>query len=107
MLDEIMPEGHDEQDEYRPGMIHDLTHLRKRHDCEACQAKIKMSPARRKNPHMRERPSGWAHTPLVDHFSSSDLKIEKQDFKLCLVLLCAGMTVGDVILRSRNQPITR
>ena len=57
----FMPEGHDERDEDRPGMIHDLTHLRKRHDCDACQAKIKMSPARRKNPLLRERPTGWAH----------------------------------------------
>ena len=103
MLDEIMPEGHDEQGEDRPGMIHDLTHLRKRHDCEACQAKIKMSPARRKNPYMRERPSGWAHTLLADHPSSSDLKVEKQDFRLCLVPLCAGTSVGDVILvRSKS-----
>ena len=60
LLDEIMPEGHDEQDEDRPGVIHDLKHLRKRPDCEACQAKIKMSPARRKNPLLRERPVGWA-----------------------------------------------
>ena len=50
-LDEIMPEGHDERDKDRPGMIHDLTHLRKRHGCEACQAKIKMSPARREPAH--------------------------------------------------------
>ena len=97
MLDEIMPEGHDERDEDRPGMIHDLTLLRKRHDCEACQAKIKMSPARRKNPLMWERPSGWVQTLLADHPSLSDLKIEKQGFKICLVLLCAGTSVGDVI----------
>ena len=45
MLDEIMPEGHDERDEDHPGLLHDLTHLRKRRDCDACQAKIKMSPA--------------------------------------------------------------
>ena len=96
-LVEIMPEGHDERDEEHPGMIHDLTHLRKRHDCDACQAKIKMSPARRKNPLLRERPTGWAHTLLADHLSSSDLKIEKQDFKMCLVLLCAGTSLGDVI----------
>ena len=31
LLDEIMPEGHDERDEDRPSMIHDFTHLRKRH----------------------------------------------------------------------------
>ena len=46
---------------------------------------------------MRERPSGWAHTLLADHLSSSDLKVEKKDFKMCLVLLCAGASVGDVI----------
>ena len=97
MLDEIMPEAHDERDDDRPGMIHDLTHLRKRPDCEACQAKIKMSPARRRDPHLRERPVGWAHTLLGDHLSSSDLKVEKQDFKMCLVLLCAGTSLGDVI----------
>ena len=66
MLDEIMPEGHDDQDEDRPGMVHDLTPLRERHDCEACQAKIEIFLAWRKNPHMRERPSGWAHTLLAD-----------------------------------------
>ena len=97
LLDEIMPEGHDERDEDRPGVIHDLTHLRKRPDCEACQAKVKMSPARRKDPLLRERPSGWAHTLLADHLSASDMKVEKQDFKMCLVLLCAGTSVGDVI----------
>ena len=32
LLIEIMPEGHDERNEDRPGMIHDLTHLRKRLD---------------------------------------------------------------------------
>ena len=32
LLEEIMPEGHDERDEDRPGMIHDFTHLRKRLD---------------------------------------------------------------------------
>ena len=78
-------------------MVHDFAHLRKRHDCEACQAKVKMLPARRKNPHMRERPSGWAHTLLADHFSSSDLKVEEPGVKLCLVLLSAGTSVGDVI----------
>ena len=97
LLDDTMPECHDERDQERPGVIHDLTHLRKRHDCEACQAKIEMSPARRKNPHMRELPSGWAHTLLADHLSSSDLKIEKHDFKMCLVFLCASTSVGDVI----------
>ena len=97
LLDEIMPKGHDERDEGRPGMVHDLTHLRKRHDCDACQAKIKMSPARRKNPHLRERPTGWAHTLLADHRSSSDSKIKKQNFKMCLALLCAGTSIGDVI----------
>ena len=103
LLDEILPEGHDELDEDRPGMIHDLTHLRKRADCEACQAKIKMSPARRRNPALRERPVGWAHTLLADHLSSSDMKIEKQDFKMCLVLLCAGTSVGDIIpVRSKS-----
>ena len=71
MLDEIMPGGHDEQDGDRPGVVHDLTHLRKRHDCEACQAKIKMSPARRKDPLMRERPSGWAHTLLAPWLTTS------------------------------------
>ena len=103
LLDEIMPEGHGERDGDRPGMIHDLTHLRKRHDCDACQAKIKMSPARRKNPLLRERPTGWAHALLADHLSSSVLKIEKQDFKMCLVLLCAGTFIGDVIpVRSKS-----
>ena len=58
MFDEIMPEGHDERDEDRPGMIHDFTHLRKRHDCDACQAKIKMFPARRKNPLLQEYLAG-------------------------------------------------
>ena len=76
LLDGIMPEVHDERDEDRPGMFHDLAHLRKRLDCDACQAKIKMSPAQRKNPLSRERPTGWAHTLLADHLSSSDLKIE-------------------------------
>ena len=103
LLGEIMPEGHDERDEDRPGVIHDFTHSRKRHDCDACQAKIKMSPARRKNSHMQERPTGWAHTLLADHLSSSDLKVKKQDFKMCLVLLCAGTSVGDVIaVRSKS-----
>ena len=84
-------------------MIHDLTHLRKRHDCDAYQVKIKMPPARRKNPQMRECPTGWAHMLLADHPSSSDLKVEKQDFKMCLVLLCAGTSVGDVIpVRSKS-----
>ena len=92
-LVEIMPEGHDERDEDHPGMIHDLTHLRKRLDCDACQAKIKMSPARRKNPLLRERPTGWAHTLLADHLSSSDLKIEKQDFKMCLCF-CAQVRLS-------------
>ena len=75
-LGQIMPESHDERGKVHPGMIHDLTHLRKRHDCDACQAKIKMSPATRKNPHLRERPTGWAHTLLADHLSSSDLKVD-------------------------------
>ena len=97
LLDEIMPEGHDERDDDRPGVIHDLTHLRKRADCEACQAKVKMSPARRRDPLLRERPTGWAHTLLADHLSASDMKVEKQDFKMCLVLLCAGTSIGDVI----------
>ena len=66
LLAEIMPEGHDGRDEDRPGMIHDLTFLRKRLDCDACQAKIEMSPARRKNPLLRERPTGWAHTLLAE-----------------------------------------
>ena len=103
LLDEIMPEGHGERDEDRPGMIHDLIHLGKRLDCDACQAKIEMVPARRKNPLLRERPTGWAHTRLADHLSSSDLKIEKQDFKMCLVLLRAGTSLGDVIpVRSKS-----
>ena len=59
-------------------MVHDLTHMGKRHDCEACQAKIKMSPARRKNPRMRERPSGLTHMHLADHLSSSDLNIKSK-----------------------------
>ena len=25
------------------------------------------------------------------------MKVEKQDFKMCLVLLCAGTSIGDVI----------
>ena len=62
-----------------------------------------MSPARRRNPALRERPVGWAHTLLADHLSSSDLKVEKQDFKMCLVLLCAGTSIGDVIpVRSKS-----
>ena len=84
-------------------MIHDLTHLRKILDCDACQAKIKMSPAMRKNPLLRERPTGWVHTLLADHLSSSDLEVEKQDFKMCLVLLCASTSLGDVIpVRSKS-----
>ena len=54
----IMPEGHDERNEDRPDMIHDLTHLRKRLECDACQAKIKLSPTRRMDPLFRERPTG-------------------------------------------------
>ena len=50
LLIEIMPEGHDERGEDRPGMVYDLTHLRKRLGCDTCQAKIKMFPARRENP---------------------------------------------------------
>ena len=50
LLHEIMLEGHDERDEDRPGIIHDFTHLRKRIDCDARQAKVKMSPATRKDP---------------------------------------------------------
>ena len=106
LLDEVMPEGHDERDEDRPGKIHDLTQLQKRLDCDACQAKIEMSPARRKNPLyplLRERPTGWAHTLLADNLSPSALKIEKQDFKMCLVLLCAGTSIGDVI-SVRSKP---
>ena len=73
-LNEIMPERHDEQEEGRPSMIHDLTNLSERLDCDACQAKIQTSPARRKNPLLRERSNRWAHTLLADHLSSSDLK---------------------------------
>ena len=97
MLEEIMPESLHENDEDRPGMLHDMTHLRKRSDCDACHAKIKAAPARRKNPMLRERPTGWAHTLLADHLSASDLKVEKQDFKMSLVLLCAGTSIGDII----------
>ena len=78
VLEEIMPEGHGERDEDRPGMIHDFTHLRKRLGCDTCQAKIKMSVARRKNPLLQKRPTGWAHTLLADHFSSSDLKMKNR-----------------------------
>ena len=76
-------------------MVHDLTHWRKRRDCDVW--KVKMSPTSMKNPLLRERPTGWTHTLLADHLSSSDLKIEKQDFKMCLVLLCAGTSIGDVM----------
>ena len=97
LLEGIMPEGNDETEEETPGMLHDLTHLRKRTDCEACRAKIKSKPGRRRDPKLRERPAGWRHTLLVDHLSASDLKVEKQDFKMCLVCLCAGTSYGDVI----------
>ena len=97
LLGDIQPEIHHELNEDKPGMVHDLTHLRKREDCEACRCKIKATPGRRKNPALRERPAGWGHTLLADHLSASDLKCEKQDFKLCLVCLCAGTSYGDVI----------
>ena len=76
-LVEIKPERHDERGEEHLSMIHDLTHLYGRHYCGACQAKIKMSPAKRKNPHLRERPTGWPHTLLADHLSASNLKVKK------------------------------
>ena len=46
---------------------------------------------------MREHPNGWAHTLLADHFCSSDAGSQKQEFKMCLVRLCAGTSIGDVI----------
>ena len=96
ILEEIMPEGHDEVED-APGWMHDLTHLRKRSDCEACRAKVKAAHGRRKDPKLRERPSVWRHTLLVDHLSASDFKVEKLDYKMCIVCLCAGTSYGDVI----------
>ena len=107
LLDEILPEGHDELDEDRPGMIHDLTHLRKRPTARLARRRSRCLLRRRRNPALRERPVGWAHTLLADHLSSSDMKIEKQDFKMCLVLLCAGTSSATSSRCGRSRHFTR
>ena len=39
-----------------------------------------MISARRKNLRLRARPIVWSRTLCADHLSSSDLKVDKQDF---------------------------
>ena len=70
----LVTKGHVERDEGNPGMIHDLTNLRKTHSGDVCQAKIKMYLAKQKKPFLRAHPSDWMKTLLADRISSSDLK---------------------------------
>ena len=79
----IMPEGHDKQDGDGPSIVQDLTYLRKRLDCHACQPKVEMCPAKRKNPLLPETSSGWAHTLLDEHFSSSEIRKSKNRASRC------------------------
>ena len=46
---------------------------------------------------MGEHPSGWVHTLLADHLSSSSVEIEQQEIMMIFVCICAGTSVGDVI----------
>ena len=94
-------EGDLENGEY---LDHELHHLPKRADCFACaQAKIKMKPARRRDPAMRERPAAWGHTLMGDHLSAADLSLDRVDLKLGITLLDASTLYGDlIVVRSKN-----
>ena len=83
---------------------HEPHHLPKRADCYACaQAKIKMKPARRRDPALRERPAAWGHTLMGDHISAADLSLDQVDLKLGITLLDAGTLFGDLIVVSSKN----
>ena len=83
---------------------HELHHLPKRADCHACsQAKMKMIPARRRDPALEERPAAWGHTMLGDHISAADLDLERIDLKLGTTALDAGTLFGDLIVVSSKN----
>ena len=83
---------------------HELHHLPKRADCYACaQAKIKMKPARRRDPALRERPAARGHTLMGDHMSAADLSLDQVDLKLGITLLDADTLFGDLIAASSKN----
>ena len=61
---------------------------------------MKMKPARRRDPALKERPAAWGHTLLGDHISAADLDLERIDPKLGTTLLDAGTLFGDLIVVS-------
>ena len=83
---------------------HEFHHLPKCADYYACsQAKMKMKPARRRDPDLKERPAAWSHTLLGGHIFAADLDLERVDFKLGTTLLDAGTLFGDlVVVSSKN-----
>jgi len=94
LLDEGVPEEPYEKIEDRPGVVNDFSQLGK-NDCDASE--LKMCPVMGQGPHMRERPNRWAHTLLANGPNMNYIKIEKQDLRLFVLLLCAGTSLGDVI----------
>ena len=87
---------------------YELHHLPKRADCYACpQAKMKMKPARRRDPALKERPAAWGHTLLGHHISAADLDLERVDLKLGITLLDAGTLFGDLKIRTARAGSSR
>ena len=82
---------------------HELHHLPKRANCYACsQARMKMKPARRRDPALKERPAAWGHTLLGDHISAADSDLERTDLKLGITLLDAGALGDMIVVSSKN-----